>query len=436
MSNNSIYDSAVKRLRKIASLTNIQQHILDQLESHKSVLEVSIPLRMDDGSLKVFKGYRARHNDAKGPTKGGIRFHPQVNVDEVKTLAFWMSFKCAVVGIPYGGGKGGVSVNPKLLSKFELERLSKGYIAQIADLIGPDVDIPAPDVYTNAEIMKWMLEEYNKITRSFSPGVITGKPIANGGSLGRDDATGRGAYYCIKELEKIHNWQPENTTVAVQGFGNAGQHVAKLLCKDGYKVLAVSDSKTAIFAKDGLNIEEYCNIKNSTGNLSITDSDKIKEITNNELLELDVDILLPSALEDQIHINNVNNIKANYIVELANGPVKPESDEHLNKRGIIVIPDILANAGGVVVSYFEWVQNTSGFYWDLEKVQTRLQQIMSKAFHRVYNLSKTHNLDMRTAAYIVALDELQSAIDSSLPRLSVSNSYDNVKSLDLERAHS
>ena len=414
MSENNIYNDAVQRLYKIAKIANISNDVLNILSQPKSVLEVSVPVKMDNGGLEVFKGYRVRHNDAKGPTKGGIRFHPNVSREEVMTLAFWMSLKCALVGIPYGGGKGGIIVNPKELSTRELENLSRGYISAVADFIGPDTDIPAPDVYTNPTIMNWMMDEYNKITRSHTPAVITGKPVANGGSLGRDDATGRGAYYCIKELEKLKSWNPKKTTIAIQGFGNAAIHIANLLYKDGYKIVAISDSKNAVYSSEGLNIDKFIKTKSKTGRLVSEEKENSYDlISNDDLLELDVDILVPAALENQITSHNADRIKANYIVELANGPIDPSVDDIINDKEITVIPDILANAGGVIVSYFEWVQNRQGYYWEEAEVHTRLRSIISNAFHNVYKLSKAYEFDSRTSAYIVALHEIEYAISGN-----------------------
>ncbi len=430
-----LFKDAIKRLQKLSDVANVYDEVISQLENPQSTLEVSIPIKMDDGSLKIFKGFRVRHNDVKGPAKGGIRFHPNVNSSEVKALAFWMTLKCALVNIPYGGGKGGVKVDTKLLSETELERLSRGFIAKIADLIGPNKDIPAPDMYTNAKVMSWMVDEYNKIYRGYFPGVITGKPIALGGSLGRDDATARGAYYCIKELEKLYNINPSVTKVSVQGFGNAGMHVANLLYNDGYCVVAISDSSGGVYNADGLDIPFFTKLKAKTGELkSVFETDcskvcqKVKElledvqgikdneatnvkfIENKDLLELPVDFLIPSAMENQITIKNAENIKATYIVETANGPVDSQADEILVKNGIKVIPDILANAGGVVVSYFEWVQNNTGWYWSLEEVHEKLRTIMSTAFHKVYSLVQSSKLDYRTCAYIVSLRELELAM--------------------------
>jgi len=412
-----IFDSAIARLDRALEKASIDPEVVNTLKSPKSVLEVSIPLRMDDGTQKIFTGFRVRHNDTLGPTKGGLRYHPQVTREEVMALAFWMTIKCALLELPFGGGKGGVAVNPKELSRMELERLSREYIALIADSIGPNKDIPAPDVYTNSMIMGWMMDEYSSITREITPAVITGKPIPLGGSLGRDDATGRGAYYCIKQIEKMQGWDPREKTVAIQGFGNAGQHVAKLLHNDGYKIISVSDSQGGILLETGFDIPSIIHAKNSAKVVkavyckdSVCESVPADSISNEQLLELDVDILIPSALEGQIHVDNVDNIKANYIVEVANGPINSDVDAILGKKGVIVVPDILANAGGVVVSYYEWVQNKSADYWEEEVVHERLLARMNKAFTRVHNLAIEKNIDMRTAAYIVALERLSDAI--------------------------
>lgn len=412
-----IFDQALARLDEAFKYSSVDAEALERLKHPKAALEVSIPVRMDNGSLKIFTGFRVQHDNTRGPTKGGIRFHPDVSADEVKALAFWMTFKCAVVGIPYGGAKGGVVVDPKKLSRLELERLSRRYIEQISYFIGPDKDIPAPDVYTNSMIMGWMMDEYSKLTHRHSPAVITGKPIELGGSLGRDDATGRGAYYCIKELEKKRNWQPSNITVAIQGFGNAGQHIASLLHNDGYRIVAVSDSKGGIYNKDGFDIPSLIRAKQETKevkavycNGSIMEVVPASQITNEELLALEVDLLIPSAMENQITINNAKNIKGKIIVEVANGPVSLEADPILTANKIMVIPDILANAGGVTVSYFEWVQNRAGYYWSENEIHQKLQTVMVNAFNEVYQLMQEHQIDMRTAAYAVALNRLGKAI--------------------------
>ncbi|MDP3267520.1 MAG: Glu/Leu/Phe/Val dehydrogenase [Legionella sp.] len=416
MSHN-LFTEALSRLDKAAAYVNIDPEAVEKLKHTEACLEVSIPIRMDDGCLQIFTGYRVHHNDIRGPAKGGIRFHPDVNLAEIKTLAFWMTIKCAVVGIPFGGGKGGVIVDPKHLSRLELERLSRGYINAIADFIGPNRDIPAPDVYTNAMIMGWMMDEYSKIVRQATPAVITGKPIALGGSQGREDATGRGAYYCIKELEKIRKWRPEEIRVAIQGFGNAGQHIAELLHKDGYKIVAISDSKGGIYRGEGFDVPSIIYTKNHSKTVqavycegSMCELIKATNITNEELLELDVDILIPAALENQITGTNAGQVKAAVIVEVANGPITVEADPILKQKDILVVPDILANAGGVTVSYFEWVQNRSGFYWTEQEVNHRLHEIMAREFDNVFKLANRHHTDMRTAAYIHALTRYAEAV--------------------------
>ncbi len=415
----SLFANAIRRLDQAGKIAGLDAEVVELLKHPKAVMHFSIPVRMDDGSLKVFQGYRVRHNNHRGPTKGGIRYHPDVDLDEVKALAFWMTCKCAVVGIPYGGGKGGITVDPRELSHMELERLSRGFIQQAADFIGPNVDIPAPDVYTNARIMGWMMDEYSKIKRQHSPAVITGKPIPLGGSLGRDDATGRGAYYCIKELEKKKDWDPKDITVAVQGFGNGGQNAAKLLHADGYKVVAVSDSKGGIHNPDGFDVPSLVQFKNESRKLkavycdgSVCENIDADTITNEELLELDVDILIPAALENQITKDNVDRIKARVVVEVANGPMTPDADEAMAKSDTLVIPDILANAGGVTVSYFEWVQNRQGFYWTVDDIHEKLQKIMRDSFNAVYDLMETNKTDMRTAAYAHALKRIGAAVEA------------------------
>ena len=414
-----IFDDAIKRLDEAGDIAGIDGEVIERLRHPKAIVEVSIPMRMDDGSLRVFHGYRIRHDDTRGPTKGGIRYHPEVNKDEVKALAFWMTFKCAVVGIPYGGAKGGVTVNPKELSRMEIERLSRRFVEEMADFIGPDTDIPAPDVYTNSMIMGWMMDEYAKIKRQHVPAVITGKPLALGGSQGRDDATGRGGYYCIKQLERRLNWNPSDIRIAVQGFGNAGQAVARLLHADGYRIVAASDSKGAIHSEDGFDVPSLIKFKNERRELravycegSVCEVVDADAITNEALLELDVDLLIPAALGNQITCDNVDRIKADVIVELANGPTSSDADRALTDREVLVVPDILANAGGVTVSYFEWAQNRQGFYWPLEDIHDRLKKIMTTAFNDVYDMREQRGTDMRTAAYVHALQRIGGAIEA------------------------
>ncbi|MFT7615934.1 MAG: glutamate dehydrogenase (NADP+) [Candidatus Woesearchaeota archaeon] len=419
MTEDKLFKHAIQQFEKALNYIEISNDTRKALESPKQILQVSIPVRRADGSLDFFQGYRVQHNDNLGPTKGGIRFHPQVSLDEVKSLAFWMTFKCAVVGLPFGGGKGGVIVDPKKLTKMELERLSRGYIRSVYEVIGPEVDIPAPDVYTNETIMGWMYDEYSKIARKKTPDVITGKPVSMGGSLGRGDATARGAYYILQRVIAEYGKEPKDITVAIQGFGNAGYHIALMLRELGCKIVAVSDSKGAIHAYDGLDPYSINKIKQEKGKLegvycSGTVCDKVEHehLTNEQLLELDVDILIPAALENQITKENADKVKANIICELANGPLTPKADEILKGKNVMVIPDILANAGGVSVSYFEWVQNKQNYYWDLERIHTELEEKMVKAFTLVKELSAKHQCDLRTAAYILATQRLNESISA------------------------
>ncbi|MFH1649184.1 MAG: Glu/Leu/Phe/Val dehydrogenase [Candidatus Woesearchaeota archaeon] len=379
------------------------------------VLEAAIPVHMDDGSLKIFTAFRSRYNNALGPTKGGIRFHPNVSKDEVVSLSFWMTFKCAVTGLPLGGGKGGVIVDPKKLSKHELERLSRGYVKAFYDILGPERDIPAPDVYTTPMIMGWMADEYSSIARKHVPAVFTGKPLALGGSLGRDTATARGGFFVLNDvIAKLGMKAP--LRVAVQGFGNAGYNIAKYLHDAGHHIVAVSDSKGGITGK-ALDPELVMEHKEKKGMIddayfkgSVSDSGS--KITNEELLETECDVLVPAALEGQLTAKNASKIKAKVILELANGPTTPEADAIFDKKGILVIPDILANAGGVTVSYFEWVQNRLGEYWTAEQVDEKLKKRMSEAFNAIWDEKEKYKTSMRTAAYISATKRISAAIDA------------------------
>lgn len=409
-----VFADALKRLDAAAKHADVHPETIQRLRQPKQFLEFAIPLRMDDASLKVFTGYRCRYDDTRGPAKGGIRFHQDVSPSEVRALAFWMTFKCSVVGLPFGGGKGGVIVDPRTLSPTELERLSRGYMRAAAWAVGTDVDVPAPDVNTNATIMAWMADEYYTITGKRDPGVITGKPVAMGGSLGRDDATARGGFYVLKELEKTLGWDTakQARTAAIQGFGNAGEHMANFLVSGGYRVVAVSDSRTGLFSAKGLDIKRLLQIKTQTGRLPDPAllADGSQSMTNAQLLEADVDLLVPAAIENVITGDNAPRVKAKVVLELANGPVTPEADRVLNEKGVVVVPDVLANAGGVTVSYFEWTQNKQGFYWTLEEVHTRLQQIMSREFAAVHALSKAKTIDLRTAAYTHSLNRIGAAM--------------------------
>jgi glutamate dehydrogenase (NADP+) len=412
----SLFSDASKRLQTALKYISIPDDVIEHLKYPKSSLSVSIPVRMDDGSLKIFQGYRVRYDDTRGPTKGGVRYHPNVSLDEVQSLAFWMTFKCAVLNLPYGGGKGGITVNPKGLSNLELERLTRGYIDAIADFIGPDVDILAPDVYTDAMIMGWMMDQYSIIRRQITPAVVTGKPLTMGGSIGRNGATGSGAFYVIEAILPKFDLPPQETTVAVQGFGKAGAVVAELLARAGYKVVAVSDSQGGIYAKQGLDISSIRQYKASNQGIkaiycenSVCNIVEHEVLSNQELLALDVDVLIPAALENQITEANVHDIKAKYIFEVANGPITSAADKILEEKGIIVFPDILVNAGGVTVSYFEWVQNRSGLYWTLEEVNQRLKQKMVEETMQIWLLSQELAISLRTAAYVHALNRLGEA---------------------------
>lgn len=365
-------------------------------------LRVSLPVRMDNGKIKLFQGFRVQYNDARGPTKGGIRFHPQETIDTVRALAAWMTWKTAMVDIPYGGAKGGVICNPKEMSTGELERLSRAYVDAIWRMIGPETDIPAPDVYTTPQIMAWMMDEYSKLRGYYCPGVITGKPIAVGGSEGRGDATARGGVFTVREAAKHLKLDLLKSTTAVQGYGNAG-YFAALLSKQllGSRIVAVSDSKGGIINRNGLDPEAVFEYKRKTG--SVVGFPGTQPVSNEALLELEVDVLWPSALENVITKDNAARIKAKIVAEAANGPSTPEAEEILYKRGIFVIPDFLCNAGGVTVSYFEWVQNVYGFYWPEEEVHQKLDAKMTKAFHDTLQTSLEHRVDMMTAAYLVAV---------------------------------
>ncbi|MDJ0730951.1 MAG: Glu/Leu/Phe/Val dehydrogenase [Crocosphaera sp.] len=416
---NGLLADASTRLEKALKYTSISDDASERLKYPKTSLSVSIPVRMDDGSLRIFQGYRVRYDDTRGPGKGGVRYHPNVTMDEVQSLAFWMTFKCALLNLPFGGAKGGITLNPKELSKQELERLSRGYIEAIADFIGPDIDILAPDVYTNQMIMGWMMDQYSIIQRKISPGVVTGKPQTMGGSQGRDTATGTGAYYVIQTILPKFELIPEKTTVAVQGFGKAGAVVAELLAKVGYKVVAVSDSKGGIYADKGLDILSIRNYKKEhQGITAIYCEDTVcnigehESITNEELLELDVDVLIPAALENQITAENANNVRAKFIFEVANGPTTSAADSILDNKGIYVFPDILVNAGGVTVSYFEWVQNRSGLYWTRTEVNERMKDKMMTEAEAVWSIAQQDGVSMRTAAYIHALNRLGDALDA------------------------
>jgi len=406
MEKDNICMNCYTMLGEVAGILKLSEPEVDILTIPKRSFTFSFPVIMDDGSTKIFSGYRIQFNNARGPTKGGIRFHPEVDLEEVKTLAFLMALKCAVVNIPYGGAKGGIVVDVKKLSKGELERLSRAYIRELYRFIGPQTDIPAPDVNTNPQIMAWMLDEYENIIGKHEPGFITGKPLELGGSELRDISTSLGGTFVLREITKEHHMKPENTKIVVQGFGNVGMNIAKILYEQKFKIVAVSDSKVGIYNETGLNIEKVIIHKNDKKTLE--GFKESKEITNKEILELECDVLIPSALGDQITMENVHNIKAKVILEMANRPIIPEADTILEKKSI-VIPDILANAGGVVVSYFEWVQNSMNYYWTKEEVYKKLEEYMVTATREVEKACKNFKCNMRNALYILAVNRILKA---------------------------
>ncbi|MGC8561910.1 MAG: Glu/Leu/Phe/Val family dehydrogenase [Thermoplasmata archaeon] len=400
---------AQKQLDEAAAIMKLDPQAHAILKEPMSMVQVQIPVKMDNGSTKVFTGFRVHYNYARGPTKGGIRFHPQESLSTVKALAAWMTWKTSLADIPYGGAKGGIICDPKTLSQGELERLSRGYVRAIGEYIGPDIDIPAPDVYTTPQIMAWMMDEYSAMEGYNVPGVITGKPLEIGGSLGRGDATAKGGMFILREAAKYLHIDLAKATVAIQGFGNAGEFAHKLVTEMFHsKVVAVSDSKGGIYNADGLDFEEVKAHKVKTG--SVVGFKGAKEISNAELLELKVDVLIPSALENQITGKNAANVKAKILLELANGPTTPEADEILAKNKVFDIPDFLANSGGVIVSYFEWVQNINGFYWDIDDVYGKLDKKVSKSFWDTTETMTKYNTTPRMAAYILAVDRIAKAM--------------------------
>lgn len=404
----NVWEMALQQLDIVAKKMNLDPNIHRVLRKPKRELTVSIPIKMDDGKIEVFTGYRVQHNLARGPGKGGIRYHPDVTLEEVRALAMWMTWKCAVVGIPYGGAKGGVICNPKEMSLGELERLTRRFTVEISIIIGPEKDIPAPDVYTNPQVMAWIMDTFSMNKGYSIPGIVTGKPLSIGGSEGRNEATATGCVYTIEEAAKAIGMKLKGAKATVQGFGNAGSIAARLLQEAGCKVIAVSDSKGGIHDEAGLDILKVIEHKGKTG--SVVGYNNAKKITNEELFEMPCDILVPAALENVITEENADNIKTKIIAEAANGPTTPEADEILYKNKVMVIPDILANAGGVTVSYFEWVQDIQALFWNLEQVNEKLHGIMTKSFKDVYEISKKYNCNMRTAAYILAVGRVAEAI--------------------------
>lgn len=401
------FKEALAQLNKTCEIMNVEHDEVEILKSPQKVIEVSIPIKMDGGDLKVFTGYRVQYNNARGPFKGGLRYHPQVNLDEVQALAFWMTIKCAVADIPYGGSKGGITVDAKQLSKSELERLTRGYVRAIAEFVGPCKDIPAPDVYTNPQIMAWFMDEYSRIKGQNEPAVVTGKPVEIGGSLGRDTATAQGGFYVLENILKKLKLK-NDITIAIQGFGNAGMNFAKIAFEHNYKVAAVADSKGGIFNPKGLDMAKVIEHKNKTG--SVINFAGTQNVSNEELLELPVKILVPAALERVITINNADKIKAGIVLELANGPTTIEAGEKLYEKAVLVVPDVLANSGGVIVSYFEWVQNLRHYYWELPKVRANLDKQINRATDLVWQYMQDYNVNMRTAAYIIAIEKIVKAL--------------------------
>lgn len=409
----SFFENTQKLIAEASKIMKLDKEVEQILSRPKRIVEVSIPVRLDNGKLEVFSGFRVQHDDSAGPFKGGVRFHPQVNMDEVKALATLMTLKCAVAGIPLGGAKGGIAIDPKKYSKAELERITRKYVQLIAPLIGPDTDVPAPDVNTDPQVMAWIADEYSKLRGRNEFGVVTGKPVPVGGSLGRSDATSQGGAYILRELMKQENCHPQKTSVAIQGYGNAGSYMAEILYKEGYKVVAVSDSKGGTYCKEGLDPtaamahkNKYGSVHKCTAACALNNKGAIKQISNEELVELPVEVLVLAALENQITKDNAAKVKAKIVIELANGPIAPEADEILAKNNIIVVPDILANAGGVTVSYFEMVQNSEKFYWESEEVKARLQKVMVKAWKEVVKTKAKYACTYRQAAIIKGLERV------------------------------
>lgn len=405
------YDNVLKVVKEAADILGYTDSDIEAIKYPERELKVAIPVSMDDGSTHVFEGYRIQHSTSRGPAKGGVRYHPDVNVEEVKALAAWMTFKCAVVNIPYGGAKGGVICDPNKLSENEIRAITRRFTAAIAPLIGPDQDIPAPDLGTNAAVMGWMMDTYSMLKGHCVHGVVTGKPIELGGALGRSEATGRGVMFTANSVLQKLGLEINNTTVAIQGMGNVGGITAKLLYKEGMKIVAVSDVSGGIYNPDGLNIPgilEYLS-KDRKNLLKDYSEENMKRISNEELLELDVKVLIPAALENQINGSNADRIKADIIVEAANGPVAAEADETLNAKGIIVVPDILSNSGGVVVSYFEWVQNIQSVSWTEEAVNEKMKNIVDSAFEAVWNIAQQQHTTLRTGAYLIAVKRVVEA---------------------------
>lgn len=402
----SLFQSTQKIIKKALDTLGYSESVYELLKEPMRVLTVRIPVRMDDGHVKVFTGFRSQHCDAVGPTKGGVRFHPNVTEEEVKALSIWMTLKCGIASLPYGGGKGGIICDPQKMSLGELERLSRGYVRAISQVVGPTKDIPAPDVYTNAQIMAWMMDEYSHIREFDSPAFITGKPIVLGGSHGRETATAQGVTMCLKEAVKKKDMQLEGARIVIQGFGNAGSFLAKFLHDEGARIIGISDVLGGIYNPNGLDIPYLLDRRDSFGMVTNLFDETI---SNQELLELDCDILIPAAISNQITEENADQIKAAIVVEAANGPTTLEATRMLTERGVLLVPDILASSGGVTVSYFEWVQNNQGYYWEEEEVKKKLQKGMVESFEMIYETAQVHQVDMRLAAYIVGVKRVAEA---------------------------
>jgi len=401
MDNNNPFEIAMQNFDTAADKLGLEENMRNRIKHPARAMIVSVPVRMDDGNIRRFEGYRVQHSTMRGPAKGGVRYHPQVNLDEVKALATWMTWKCAIVGIPYGGGKGGISCNPKEMSPAELERMTRRYIIEIMPIIGPEKDIPAPDVYTNSQTMAWMMDTFSMNIGYAVSGIVTGKPLEIGGSLGRESATARGTVYTAESAAKYIGLDLSKATCAVQGFGNAGSIAAKLISELGTKVIAVSDSQGGIFSLNGLDPDAVIKHKKETG--SVLGFAGSEDITNEELLIIDCDVLIPAALENSITVKNAADVKAKIIAEAANGPTTPEADKILEEKNVFIIPDILANAGGVTVSYFEWVQNVQHLFWKEEEINERLKTIMDKAFASVVEYKEKYKVYMRIAANMLGI---------------------------------
>jgi glutamate dehydrogenase (NAD(P)+) len=405
------FEIAKNQIDIVGKEMGLDANLIKYLKRVERALIVTIPIRMDDGSLEIFDGYRVQHSTVRGPGKGGIRYSPEVNLDEVKALATWMTWKCSLLNLPLGGAKGGVCVDPRKLSSNELERLTRRYASEIINMIGPDIDIPAPDVNTNAQIMAWIMDTYSMNKGRSVPGVVTGKPIEIGGSVGRESATGMGLFYVLEAICEKLNIELKTQSIVVQGFGNVGGTIADLLYKEGCKIIAISDISGGLYFSKGLDIEKLLKWTQQGNFLKDYEDKRYKLITNEELLTLECDILIPAALENQITEKNADDIKCKIILEGANGPVTTEADKILFKKGIYVVPDILANAGGVCVSYFEYVQDIRAYFWELDRINKELKKIILRAFEEVYQISKEREINLRTAAYIIAVSRIARAIE-------------------------